>query len=43
MTNHIAPNRIYGFEKQLEHTTVADALERVAAALKTEGFGILTY
>jgi uncharacterized protein (DUF302 family) len=42
MTNRIAADRTYGFEKRLEHTTVAAALERVAAALKTEGFGILT-
>jgi uncharacterized protein (DUF302 family) len=41
MTNRIA-DRTYGFEKRLEHTTVAGALGRVAAALKTEGFGILT-
>jgi len=41
MTNRIA-DRTYGFEKRLEHTTVAGALDRVAAALKTEGFGILT-
>ena len=32
----------YGFERRLEHTTVAQALERVTAALKAEGFGILT-
>ena len=32
----------YGFERRLEHTTVAQALERVTAALKVEGFGILT-
>ena len=32
----------YGFERRLVHTTVAQALERVTAALKVEGFGILT-
>jgi len=42
MTNRMAADRTYGFEKRLEHTTVAGALDRVAAALKTEGFGILT-
>ena len=42
MTNRTTAGRTYGFEKRLEHTTVADALERVTAALKTEGFGILT-
>jgi uncharacterized protein (DUF302 family) len=41
MTNQTVP-RTYGFEKHLEHATVAEAIERVAAALKTEGFGILT-
>jgi uncharacterized protein (DUF302 family) len=42
MTNRTTAGRRYGFEKRLEHTTVAEAAERVAAALKTEGFGILT-
>jgi uncharacterized protein (DUF302 family) len=42
MTNRTTACRTYGFETRLEHTTVADAVERVTAALKTEGFGILT-
>src|SRR5690242_6270819 len=32
----------YGFDRRLEHVSVAQALERVTAALKAEGFGILT-
>jgi uncharacterized protein (DUF302 family) len=32
----------YGFERKLEQTTVEQALERVTAALKQEGFGVLT-
>jgi len=32
----------YGFGKVLEHTTVDAALEKVTAALKQEGFGVLT-
>ena len=32
----------YGFERTLRVTTVAQALERVTAALAAEGFGILT-
>ncbi len=32
----------YGFGRVLEHTTVDAALEKVTAALKQEGFGILT-
>lgn len=42
MTNRTSPGRVYGFEKRLDHTTLAAALDRVTAALKTEGFGILT-
>jgi uncharacterized protein (DUF302 family) len=42
MTNNTIAGRAYGFEKRLEHATVAEALERVMAALKREGFGILT-
>ena len=42
MTDRTIAGRTYGFERRLEHTSVADALERVTAALKTEGFGILT-
>ena len=34
--------RTYGFERPLPNVTVEQALERVAAALKQEGFGILT-
>jgi uncharacterized protein (DUF302 family) len=36
------PDVPYGFEKRLERTAVDQALERVTAALKTEGFGVLT-
>lgn len=32
----------YGFEKQLESTTVDQAVARVTEALKAEGFGVLT-
>ena len=32
----------YGFERHLHHATFEEALERVTAALKREGFGILT-
>ena len=32
----------YGFERHLQHATFEDALENVTAALKREGFGILT-
>ena len=32
----------YGFERHLQHATFEGALEKVAAALKQEGFGILT-
>jgi uncharacterized protein (DUF302 family) len=32
----------YGFERHLQHATFESALEKVAAALKQEGFGILT-
>jgi len=32
----------YGFERHLDHTTFEEALESVTAALKREGFGILT-
>ena len=32
----------YGFERHLQRTTFEDALERVTAALKQEGFGVLT-
>ncbi|HVZ19677.1 MAG TPA: DUF302 domain-containing protein [Vicinamibacterales bacterium] len=32
----------YGFGRVLEHTTVDEALSRVTAALKEEGFGVLT-
>jgi len=35
-------NRTYGFERPLTGATLAQALERVTAALKQEGFGILT-
>lgn len=32
----------YGFERRLERATFDEALEKVTAALKREGFGILT-
>ena len=32
----------YGFERHLDHVTFEEALERVTAGLKREGFGILT-
>jgi len=32
----------YGFDRRLEHVSVAQALKRVTTALKAEGFGILT-
>ena len=32
----------YGFERHLPHATFDQALEKVTAALKQEGFGILT-
>jgi uncharacterized protein (DUF302 family) len=32
----------YGFERRLAQTSIAEALELVSAALKREGFGILT-
>jgi len=34
--------RAYGFERHLANATVDQGLERVTAALKREGFGILT-
>jgi len=42
MSQKATAGRTYGFERHLEHATVDEALERVAAALKREGFGILT-
>jgi uncharacterized protein (DUF302 family) len=32
----------YGFERHLQHATFDSALEKVTAALKQEGFGVLT-
>ncbi len=32
----------YGFEKRLDHTSFADAVSDVTAALAGEGFGVLT-
>jgi uncharacterized protein (DUF302 family) len=32
----------YGFERHLPHASFDDALEKVTAALKQEGFGVLT-
>lgn len=42
MSQNTTAGRTYGFERHLEHATVDEALERVTAALKREGFGILT-
>ena len=42
MNQNTSAGRAYGFEQQLDHATVDEALERVTAALKGEGFGILT-
>lgn len=42
MNQNTSGGRAYGFEQQLDHATVDEALERVTAALKGEGFGILT-
>ena len=42
MSQNTITGRAYGFERNLEHATVEEALERVTAALKREGFGILT-
>jgi uncharacterized protein (DUF302 family) len=36
------PDLKYGFECRLEGTTFDDAIEKVTAALKEEGFGVLT-
>lgn len=35
-------NLRYGFERRLADTTFEQAVEKVTAALKTEGFGVLT-
>lgn len=40
--SHTIAHRTYGFERPLTGATIAQALERVTAALKQEGFGILT-
>lgn len=42
MSQNTTAGRAYGFERHLEHATVDEALERVTAALKREGFGVLT-
>ena len=42
MSQNTITGRAYGFERHLEHANVEEALERVTAALKREGFGILT-
>ncbi len=42
MNQNTSAGRAYGFEQHLEHATVDEALERVTAELKREGFGILT-
>ena len=42
MSQNTITGRAYGFERHLEHATVEEAHERVTAALKREGFGILT-
>jgi len=42
MNQNTGAVRAYGFEQHLAKTTLDEALERVTAALKREGFGILT-
>ena len=42
MPNKTTSTPAYGFERHLEDATVEAALERVTAALKREGFGVLT-
>ena len=42
MSKNTTAGRAYGFERHLDHATVDEALEQVTAALKREGFGILT-
>ena len=42
MTQQITTGCSYGFERHLPHATFEQALEKVTAALKQEGFGILT-
>jgi len=39
---HVVVDSRYGFGRTLAHTTVAQAVEKVTAALKAEGFGVLT-
>ena len=43
MNRNTAVSCAYGFEQHLEHATVDEAVERVTAALKREGFGVLTH
>ncbi len=42
MSHNAISGRAYGFECRLESLSVEEALDRVTAALKGEGFGILT-
>ena len=42
MSQNATAGRAYGFERHLERATVEQALDRVTAALKQEGFGVLT-
>jgi uncharacterized protein (DUF302 family) len=42
MTQETGVSCPYGFERHLAHATFNDALEKVTAALKREGFGVLT-
>jgi uncharacterized protein (DUF302 family) len=42
MSSNASAGCAYGFERRLEQATVDQALERVTAALKQEGFGVLT-
>ena len=42
MTQQTTTSCSYGFERHLPHATFYQALEEVTAALKQEGFGILT-
>lgn len=42
MTQQTTTSCPYGFERHLQRATFEEALEKVTAALKQEGFGILT-
>ena len=42
MAHDTSPGCTYGFERHLAQATFDEALEKVTAALKREGFGVLT-